>query len=98
DLADLDNDGRADVLVGVAAGSAPGGGAGNVYVFYGPVVGTLTPADADAVFVGAAEGDNLGTAIANVGDTNLDGVDDVLLGAWGNEAYGSIGGAAYLFR
>ncbi len=98
DLADLDGDGRADVVFRVQRGTAGDEGPGAVHVFYGPVSGLLNPDDADARFVGEADGDELGTGIANVGDTNLDGLDDLLLGASENGTYGAGGGAAYLFR
>ncbi|MDP2305622.1 MAG: MopE-related protein [Pseudomonadota bacterium] len=98
DLADVDGDGHADLLLSGPRVDTGGADAGAVFLFYGPIAGAYTAADADARYVGEAAGDALGWDIANVGDTNGDGVDDLLLGAWSNDAYGAGGGAAYLVR
>jgi hypothetical protein len=95
ELADVDADGHADLLLNASSDSAP---AGTVLVFYGPIAGAYGPSDADARYLGEADGDDLGSAIANVGDTNGDGFDDLLLGASSNDAFGADGGAAYLMR
>ena len=59
---------------------APGVGssAGAVYVFYGPRLGPLAPADADVVFLGEEAGDSAGWSVAIVPDTGDDGIDDLL--------------------
>ncbi|MES2643113.1 MAG: MopE-related protein [Myxococcota bacterium] len=96
-LADVDADGHADLLLALGRGdTTPAEGA--VLVFYGPVAGAYGPSDADARYLGEADGDGLGSAIANVGDTNGDGLDDLLLGASSSSAFGVGGGAAYLMR
>ena len=45
---------------------------------------------------GALAGDRLGSAVAGAGDQNLDGYDDVLVGAEGADAAGINAGAAYV--
>ncbi len=55
---------------------------GAVYLFAGPVTGSVGVDDAEATILGDATGDALGTTL-NTGDTDGDGVDDVLIGAAG---------------
>ena len=82
---DFNGDGFDDVVVG-----APIGGAnGNVFLVFGPVSGTLSLSFADGRFWGEDFG-SAGCAIAFVGDTNGDGFDDLLIGAYEDE------GEAYL--
>lgn len=54
--------------------------AGATYFFQGLLSGSLLFAEADAVFVGQEEGDNLGRAVVST-DVTGDGVLDVVLGA-----------------
>jgi hypothetical protein len=46
---------------------------------------------------GAASGDFLGWSVAGAGDLNGDGFDDVIAGAWANDALGANTGVAYLY-
>ncbi|MES2643354.1 MAG: MopE-related protein [Myxococcota bacterium] len=71
---DLDGDGVADLLLGSSMSYSGGGSA---FVFYGPVTGTLSPAEADAamtMFGGP-------TVVTSAGDTNGDGAVDLAFGA-----------------
>src|SRR5262249_46382696 len=52
---------------------------GRVYLFYSPVSGALTAANADAIIGGAAF-DEVGRSVARLGDLNGDGFDDIVLG------------------
>jgi hypothetical protein len=45
---------------------------------------------------GAAAGDAFGGALASAGDVNGDGYDDVIVGAWANDAGGANAGRAYV--
>ncbi|MFT5682451.1 MAG: hypothetical protein ACI8RZ_003369 [Myxococcota bacterium] len=74
---DVDGDGQADLLI---SGSTSGG-PGAVWLLYGPTSGTLTPADADATFLGNSSGDQAGYSLAAPGDLNSDGLSDLLIGA-----------------
>ena len=79
-LGDIDGDGLADLLLGDPSASSD---AGAIYLFTGPVTGT---ADTDAARLqgaGAAASDGLGTALAIVGDTDGDGLSELLVGAPG---------------
>ncbi|MCK6530357.1 integrin alpha [Myxococcota bacterium] len=57
---------------------------GEVYLFLGPVVGTLTPADAHAVLAGEFEDGRAGASVAGAGDVDGDGNPDVIVGAPGS--------------
>ncbi|MEO0423585.1 MAG: integrin alpha [Pseudomonadota bacterium] len=92
--ADINGDGTVDLLLG-ATGASPDG-SGGVYVVFGrpsdqpfPATintATLTPpfgADPSVGFFidGIASGDLTGIDVANAGDVNNDGVDDLIVGA-----------------
>lgn len=93
---DVNGDGSADILVG-----APGkySATGAVYLIHGPRTTdtTVSLADADSVIVGEASGDYFGIVLACAGDSNHDGNDEVLIGAYGNDTAGSGTGTIYLF-
>jgi len=88
---DVNSDGFPDIVVG-APGAA--GRSGRAYVYYG---GPGLDAVADRVLVGEAAGDNFGISVASAGDVNGDGDDDLIIGAWTNDANGTNAGRAYLF-
>ncbi|MES2643973.1 MAG: putative metal-binding motif-containing protein [Myxococcota bacterium] len=52
--------------------------------------------DAERKFVGEAANDTLGVRVASAGDQDGDGVDDLLLGAYGSDRGGTGSGAAYV--
>ena len=86
--ADINGDGRADVLAGApVAGTGSDRFAGRVYAVFGrPTFGATVDLGAlDAagglVFNGAVAGDQAGQAIASAGDRDGDGFDELLIGA-----------------
>jgi RTX calcium-binding nonapeptide repeat (4 copies)/FG-GAP repeat len=96
---DVDNDGIEDVLVG-ATGYGTAHGA--VWVVYG----SDTPADVDLLsyttgfqISGANNLDIAGTSLADAGDVNDDGIDDILIGATGadNNSRNNSGSAYVVF-
>ncbi len=94
---DGDGDGRTDLLFSAYRESATSGGAGAVYLFGGLPSSSGTIDAGDARIVGEASGDFFGRAIADAGDTDGDGLDDLAVGAYGNDSSGSGAGAAYVF-
>ncbi|MCK6501885.1 hypothetical protein L6R53_00530 [Myxococcota bacterium] len=93
---DFDGDNRADFLIGAYENDGLASSAGAVYLVYGPATGTIDLSFADARILGAMAGDWAGFSVANAGDVNGDGEDDILIGApfaHPDEAYV---GAAYV--
>jgi hypothetical protein len=86
---DLDADGSPDALVG---GPGAHDETGAAWWIPGPIAGVWPLADAGGALVGLLPGDQVGHAVAGLGDTDGDGVDDALIGAPG--AGGT--GAAYV--
>jgi hypothetical protein len=97
---DLDDDGIDDVVVGAPYNDSAGSAAGEAYVVFGSdsLPATASLADADLTLRGAAEGDRAGwsVAAAGSGDVTCDEVDDLLVGAPGNDTAADDAGAAYL--
>ena len=97
---DVDGDGADDLIVG-ARQLFQLDSDGRAYVFSGPLKGRIAAHSADAILVGEdsdpVDDDLFGSAVAVVGDTNGDDIDDVLVGAPTNYAAGSRSGRAYLF-
>lgn len=83
DLHDLNGDGLAEWLVGAPYTDYGdyGDAVGAVYLYHGPVEGDVTVADADTVFYGTVDGENLGWSILVAPDLTGDGWDDLILGA-----------------
>ena len=82
-LADLDGDGYDDVIIGKPQSSSASPPAGAVHVFWGsPILtgGTWPVAAAGVRIVGTQSTEQCGTGVANAGDVNGDGRDDLLVG------------------
>ena len=95
-VGDVNADGWDDVLVGAFGDSSAGVSAGAAYLFLGPVSGSSLLSTADARLLGAAAKDFAGTSLAGVGDTDGDGYDDMLVGAWGQDSGRTGAGAVHL--
>lgn len=93
---DFDNDGYTEIALGASQEDSGGVDAGSAYVFYGPLSGTSSVSSADAHLIGESIYDYAGYAVANAGDVNGDGMDDLLVGAYGSDAGGASAGSAYL--
>ena len=94
---DVDADGFADVLIGAPYSSAYVAMAGSAYLVRGPLSGTVLLEGADGLLRGEVVSDFVGTSVANGGDSDGDGFDDVLIGAVGRDDGGSAAGGAWLF-
>ncbi len=92
---DVNDDGRADVLVDAAFQSAGAPYAGAAYLVLGPVSGTFDLSLADAKLLGEGTRDYVGK-VSDAGDVDADGHDDLLVGASQNSDRGRNSGAAYL--
>ncbi len=95
---DLDGDGVMDLLIGAYDEDSSGSAAGAVYLLEGPLTGNVRLWAADAKVSGESAGDQAGWAVAAAGDTDGDGLDDVLVGAPFEHAAGTYNGAAYVVR
>jgi hypothetical protein len=95
-VGDIDQDGLGDLLVSARSSDITATNAGSVHLFYGPLSGTNSMADADAVFLGETEEDYLGSSLGTTGDLNDDGYTDLILGALYEDGGGSNAGATYL--
>lgn len=93
---DFSGDGVPDIVLGKPCTDVGGSQSGTAYVVYGPLAGDLDLSAANA----RLDGDFailLGYAVANAGDTDGDGNDDLLVGAPGPVGEDSPG-HAYLVR
>ncbi|MDP6933369.1 MAG: integrin alpha, partial [Myxococcota bacterium] len=93
---DIDGDGVPDLLVGAYGVDDSGSLAGAVYIVLGPVTGTMSLDDADGMLTGERNGDQAGKGVANLGDVNADGYDDIAVGSVGEASVGEDAGAAYV--
>ena len=91
---DVNNDSYDDVIVGAFSTYYNGPDRGAAYVFLG---GPMMDGKADVDLIGEASGDFFGKSVSGAGDVNGDGYDDVVVGAFGNDAGGMAAGRAYVF-
>lgn len=97
---DVNGDGYTDLLVASSYNDQSAPNAGKVYLILGkPNVdwGLNFPlANANAGFLGEAQGDQAGRRVSDAGDVNKDGYADFLIGAPHSDRGGVEAGAAYL--
>ncbi|MBK6774254.1 MAG: FG-GAP repeat protein [Ignavibacteria bacterium] len=91
---DLTGDGYSDVIVGAIDNDAGGSDAGRAYIYFG---GSSMNNAADIIITGEAAFDGFGVSVSSAGDVNGDGYSDVIVGAYGNDAGGTIAGRAYIY-
>jgi len=100
-VGDTDSDGYSDFMIGAPFNDDAGIDAGKAYLVRGRQAADWGMdyglAQADASFVGEAEGDQMGRRVSGAGDANGDGYDDFLLGASYNDQVAPDAGKAYFF-
>jgi hypothetical protein len=96
DVADLDGDSWAELLIGDDANSAGGAAAGRLHIVSEVISGELNLDDVTMQFDGESSGDKLGSSVVSVGDVDGDGTGDLLVSAVLDDAGGIDAGAAYL--
>jgi hypothetical protein len=101
---DFNGDGFDDVVIGAMFADTNGGNAGSGHVVFGRSAGTF-PATLGLGTITGAEGlrfdgeggdQHLGTAIADAGDVNDDGVSDLIIGAYRAQPNGFESGSSYV--
>ncbi len=88
---DVNSDGFADLIVGAYLTDFNGNMSGSAYVISGCDSSILYRFDGDA------DRDWFGIAVSGCGDVDFDGLDDVIVGAMWNDAFGHDAGMARVF-
>lgn len=97
---DVNGDGRGDLVVGAHLANAPGFDTGAAHVVFGKATGA--PVNVGALgaqgfaITGAAVNDQLGWAVAGVGNVNGDGLADVAVGARLSDLNGTDAGSVFV--
>jgi hypothetical protein len=88
---DVDQDGYDDLIAGAWQIDYGGDGVGRAYVYSGQTGAKLH------TFTGEAEQNYFGVSVSGAGDVNGDGFDDLIVGAYHNDAGGTEAGRAYVY-
>jgi len=99
-IGDLNNDGVNDIAVGAANDDNGGSARGAIHIMYmntdGSVDSTVEINDSTANGPVLDDQDWFGKSIANIGDLNNDGVNDIAVGATGDDDEGANRGAIHI--
>ncbi len=96
---DFNSDGKDDVIVGVPFADKNGLSSGSAFIFFGGKTGTVENpnAKADVALHGLKASGQFGFSVSSAGDFNGDGVNDVIVGSYGNDDNGTDSGSAYIY-
>ena len=104
-IGDLNNDGVNDIVVGSDESdcvSCTGNNSGSAYIMFmntdGSVDGTVEINDSTTNGPAIIATDNFGNSIANIGDLNNDGVNEIVVGALKDDGSGTQHGAVYIMH
>ena len=96
-VGDVDDDNRADILIGAPGNQVAGIDAGAAYLVYGGnLSGTRSLPTTGQILIGQSAGDQAGFSVSGAGDVDGDGRDDLLIGSPGQSDVWPDGGAASL--
>jgi Ca2+-binding RTX toxin-like protein len=101
-IADLNGDGKAEILVGAVGSDTNGADAGAAYVVWGKSSASAVNLSNVALgtggfkIIGQSAGDAAGQGLGRISDLNGDGKSEILIGATGNDGGGVNSGAAYV--
>ena len=94
---DVDGDGSADLLVGAWQADLGGTDNGVAYLFRGPFTeGDIDADDYDAAFAGRDDAETAAFSLSGAGDTDGDGISEILVGSHLADLGGTDAGAAFL--
>ena len=95
---DVDGDGLDDILIGAYLNDDGGVDAGKGYLVLGSSLNSslISLANADYSFIGENAEDYAGVSMSSAGDIDGDGLDDIIIGASGNDDGGVDAGKGYL--
>jgi hypothetical protein len=95
-IGDINGDNYDDILIGAPYQNVT---TGKTYLIYGDQLGwmrDISLSNANASFIGEEVDDYAGWSVAGAGDVNSDGLDDILIGAYRNDAIFLDEGKVYL--
>ncbi|MBE9098364.1 Ig-like domain-containing protein [Vacuolonema iberomarrocanum] len=100
---DINGDGIDDLIIGAAGADPNGSSSGQSYVVFGNNQGfdlSLDPSTLDGrngfVINGIDSGDRFGISVSGAEDINGDGIDDLIIGAFGADPNGANSGESYV--
>ena len=94
---DVNADGFGDVIVGAREDDEMGSESGAAYLYLGSPSGIDASTETKLLASDGESGDSLGSSVSSAGDVNGDGYDDLLVGAYRDDDFGSMSGSTYVY-